>query len=103
MEKTSLKNNETLSANSCVVFSELSDGEGVLLHMDSKLYYSLNPTGSFMWRILEKKEGTQPTHLVDQLVDRYKISQDLAQADVQEFLRDLLSEQLIQKNAPGKI
>ena len=33
-----------------VVDTELDEGEVVLLHLESKMYYSLNPTGQRIWQ-----------------------------------------------------
>ena len=44
-----------LKPNPDVIFTPLNDGESVLLHMESKLYYSLNGSGSFMWRWLANR------------------------------------------------
>ena len=46
---------EKVRPHSEVVDTKLDDGEVVLLHLESKTYYSLNPTGERIWRGL--KEG----------------------------------------------
>jgi hypothetical protein len=40
-----------------VAFTDLEDGSGVLLHLENKFYYSLNMTGSFIWKLLEEKKS----------------------------------------------
>jgi coenzyme PQQ synthesis protein D (PqqD) len=40
---------EKVRLHSEVVDIKLDDGEVVLLHLESKMYYSLNPTGERIW------------------------------------------------------
>lgn len=79
-----------------IIFTELSDGEGVLLNLATKLYYSLNATGTFMWRLIEKCEAQSEPSLVERLESHYRIPRETALSDVQEFLSDLLSERLLE-------
>ena len=41
---------EKIRPHAEVVDTKLDDGEVVLLHLDNKTYYSLNPTGERIWR-----------------------------------------------------
>ncbi len=46
---------DIIRPHSQVVDTKLDEGEVVLLHLESKMYYSLNPTGERIWQGL--KEG----------------------------------------------
>ena len=37
-----------------VLFTEIDDGSGVLLHLDTKFYYTLNATGVVVWKALAR-------------------------------------------------
>ena len=37
-----------------VVCTELRNGEGVLLHLGTQCYFTLNPTGLVVWRLMEQ-------------------------------------------------
>ncbi len=39
--------------NSRVVYRQLSDGEAVLLHLDTGAYHGLNHTGVALWELLD--------------------------------------------------
>ena len=43
-----------------VLFQEL-DGEAVLLHLESGVYFGLDPIGTRMWHLLEESESLQAT------------------------------------------
>jgi hypothetical protein len=88
---------DPLKPNEAVIFTQLSDGMAVLLHLQSKLYYSLNGSGAFMWRLLESHEVKTPAELIDRVTHYYEIPQETAQSDVEEFLEDLLQENLLEK------
>ena len=49
---------DIIRPHSQVVDTKLDEGEVVLLHLESKMYYSLNPTGERIWQGL--KEGFDP-------------------------------------------
>jgi hypothetical protein len=39
-----------------VVFTRLGENDGVLLHLNTKRYYSLNGTGSRLWELSDSTE-----------------------------------------------
>jgi len=83
-----------LKPHSQVVFTELADGTGVLLHLTTKFFFSLNPTSTFLWKLLAKGNITQDG-LVKRLVRRYNVSKVRAQRDVDRFLTYLVKEKII--------
>ena len=54
---------------------------------------SLNGTGAFLWKQLEK--GIQPATLVRHLCDRYAVSTEKAQQDVEAFLAKMKEKHLL--------
>jgi hypothetical protein len=42
------------------VFTPLDDGTGVLLNLQTLLYYSLNKTGAAVWQQIEEKRAPRP-------------------------------------------
>lgn len=81
-----------------VVFTDLEDGSGgVLLHLESKFYYSLNPTGSFIWKQLEEKEEMTEENLLEAVVDNFEVDAEEAKKDLEEFIEDLTREGLVIK------
>jgi len=78
-----------------VVFTDLDDGSAVLLHLESKYYYSLNDTGSFLWKLMEQNEGTTEEEMIKELCDTFDVDEDKAKEDVEDFIHNLSEEGLI--------
>lgn len=87
--------NKKFSAREDVVFTDLDDGSAVLLHLETKYYFSLNDTGCFLWRILEKEEGASEQELIDELIKAYDVDEGRAKQDVTEFIGNLSQQGLI--------
>ncbi len=75
-----------------VIYTDLVDG-AVLLHGETKFFYSLDPVGTTIWRLLD--ETNTVDGLVRRLVAEYEVSPELARTCVAEFLRQLEHEQLV--------
>lgn len=73
-------------------FAAVEDG-AVVLHMSTKRYYSLNDTGTFVWRRLE--DGIARAEIVAQVVDEYDVGIAEAEMAVTRLLDELLRESLI--------
>lgn len=80
-----------------VVFTDLDDGSSVLLHLETKYYFSLNETGTFLWRLLDKEDGTTGENMAKDLCEAYDVAPDRARQDVSEFLTNLNEQGLIIK------
>lgn len=70
----------------------VEDG-AVVLNMRTKRYYSLNETGTVIWRLLE--DGVEPPEIVARLVEQYDVEHAAAERAVAALLVDLTSEALI--------
>jgi hypothetical protein len=57
----------------------------------------LNPTGSFLWKLLETNEAADESSLTTRVKEHYQIPLEMAQADVREFVRDLKTEGLLEE------
>jgi hypothetical protein len=71
----------------------VEDG-AVVLNMRTKRYYSLNETGTVIWRLLE--EEMPVADIVARLVEQYDVEPGVASAAVSKLLDDLTSEALIE-------
>jgi hypothetical protein len=69
------------------------DGKLVGLDLRTSRYFSLNPSGTLLWRLLE--QGTQPASLADALVTEHQIDPETAAADVQAFVDALYEQDLL--------
>ena len=64
-----------------------------MLHMGTKRYYSLNETGSFVWRRLE--DGIARAEIVARVVEEYDVGIAEAEIAVTRLLDELVQESLI--------
>jgi hypothetical protein len=86
----------TFSSKPRVVVTELGDGSGVLLDLDSFFYFTLNASALVVWRGLEKG-----AHTVDALAERvaaqFEVELPRARLDVESVIQQLLSDQLVRR------
>ena len=75
-----------------VVDTTLDDTEVVLLHLDSKTYYSLNLTGGRVWRGL--KEGLTLREISDRIQAEFDVDADEANRSVLELADELCANKL---------
>jgi Mn-dependent DtxR family transcriptional regulator len=76
-----------------VVFTELENGEAVLLHMDSRKYFSLNESGATIWKLLEK--GKTAGEISQALAEVYEVSPERAAQSVTELVNALAEQDLV--------
>jgi hypothetical protein len=77
------------------IFAELGDGTGVILDLQTKAYFTLNPTGVFVWKTL----SAAPTDALDvarQLSGAFEVEPARAVGDVEDLLRRLGAEALVE-------
>ena len=75
-----------------VVFTDMGDG-AVLLHMERRLYFSLNGTGVEVWRLLEEVESQE--ELGVRLSEGWGVDQEGARSLAAPFLERLVAEDLV--------
>jgi hypothetical protein len=83
----------TISRSDRAVHRELADGAGVLLHLDSGAYYSLNEVALTIWRFLE--EPIVFEDLMERLRTEIRDAPPDLETDVAEFLQQLRERDLI--------
>ena len=79
--------------NPQALFTEIDDGSGVLLHLDTKFYYTLNPTAVVVWKGLLASADADA--LAAGLVAEFRVELDDARRDVAAVLDDLVAEGLV--------
>lgn len=89
----------TLQENSLITqrpehLASALDGETVLLHMTSGLYYGLNPVGARIWDLLQTPQTVG--ELVGCLLEEYEVDREQCFQDLSKILLDLQQAQLIQ-------
>jgi hypothetical protein len=76
-----------------VVCTPLRNGEGVLLHLGTQCYFTLNETGLMVWRLME--QGLKLGAIGDELTARFRVSGPQASQHVLDLADQLLAERLI--------
>lgn len=70
------------------------EGEGVLLHLKTGAYYSLNEVGTKIWELCNGKNTSE--QIGSSVCSKYKSEQDLVMKDVGQLLAKLFKEKLIE-------
>ena len=82
------------------VVSRILDGEAVLLHLGSGLYFGANEVASRAWeRIVE---GASFGEVLATLVDEFEVSEETARADLEEFVHALEAQRLVVLDGQSK-
>lgn len=90
----------TVRQNPRVAFRPLAEGEGgVLLHLDTAQYHSVNVVGAAIWELAA--EGPTLADLVRDLRTRLDDPPDELDADVDEFLGQLSERGLVELDRAG--
>ena len=72
---------------------QVLDGEGILLDLDSSLFYSLNVSGTEVWELLD---GDRPLEeILRTLCERFEVTEQVARGDLAAFVQRLCRERLI--------
>jgi hypothetical protein len=67
----------------------------VLLHLDSKTYYSLNPTGTRIWQGV--KQDLSLREISHRLQAVFEVEPDRAERSILALVDDLLQQHLVQR------
>jgi hypothetical protein len=105
LRKTEIVENESMSQAKSVfmrsqsVVSRRVAGETLIVPVRGKVgdlasIYSFNQTGSLIWQALESPKDL--AELIGIVEHEYAVERDQAQRDVVQFLRDMLSADLVQ-------
>jgi hypothetical protein len=92
---TMLTLEDRASPNADVVLTELEGDEAVLLHLGTKHYYSLNPTGLRIWKLLSPERTLGEAS--ERLRAEFDITSDKARESVLRFANELYAEKLVDR------
>ena len=85
----------SIAPNPRCLLTELGDGTGVLLHLDTKFYYTLNRTGLTLWKALAAEPRKRAADLTTHLVESFQVDATTAARDVDAVLGELAGEGLV--------
>ena len=81
------------AADPNVLFTQLGDDEGVLLHLHTQYYYSLNETGLLIWQGVNK--GMSLGDVASAMEREYEIDEAGAWQHVSDFVAHLKEKELL--------
>lgn len=82
------------TVNPQVLFTELDDGTGVLLHLDTKFYYTLNATAVVVWKALAAKAPSADA-IAGKIAQAFRVEPAAAAADVASVIEEMLADGLL--------
>ncbi len=85
--------NQLFVANTPAVASEIIDGEAIIMSLDSGSYYSSTGVGAAIWELILARRST--AHIKIAIQHAYEANEDVVETDLQAFLDNLLSENLV--------
>ena len=80
-----------------VVFTEMENGESVLLHLGTNQYFSLNETGTHIWQEISKNLNLSEIGL--ELEKTFDVAAEQATQSVIQLVDELVSEKLVYLNS----
>ena len=81
--------------NPQVLFTEIDDGSGVLLHLETKFYYTLNPTGVVVWKALGDKAALTVDAIAARVCTEFRVELAVARRDIDAILDELVADGLV--------
>ncbi len=72
---------------------ELADGEAVILHLGTEVYYSLDPVALAMWKAVGGADSIAAAR--EQLAGQFDVDDETLRQDLHELLSDLHQKGLI--------
>ncbi len=82
-----------LRPNPDVLIQKLPDGEAVLLHMGTEVYFGLNPTGARFWEVLVETADVEAA--VSRLLAEFEVDEKRLRADLEELVGKLAGAGLL--------
>jgi hypothetical protein len=70
-----------------------STGEAIIVNLSNGMYYSMDRVGGLIWEMIEGQSTLEET--VAEIIARYDVSSQQAQADVQRVADELVQENLV--------
>lgn len=84
------------------VTAKVMDGEAVIIHLGSGIYYSMDGVGCAVWESITS--GSDTDAIADSLAARYGMDRQVAAADIGRLVSELVAQELVvpADGAPGQ-
>lgn len=90
---TKILSTTVLAVDPGVIHTELTEGESVLLHLKTNHYYTLNQTGSAIWKLIGKQMSLG--EICRAMEATYLVSHEDMRHSTLELVDDFLKEKLV--------
>lgn len=84
-----------INKTASTVFTPLDDGTGVLLNLGTLNYYSLNRTGTLLWKLIDEVNAVPLDDLVLLTCERFEVGEDDARAALLAFVDHLARFEMV--------
>lgn len=81
------------------VTAKVIDGEAIIINLANGIYYSMDKVGGLIWDLVQG--GYSLEEIIVAVTERYDVSREQVQADVQELVEELLRENLVSVSENG--
>jgi hypothetical protein len=75
------------------VLSRVLDGEAVLLHLGSGMYFGMNEVATRAWELITR--GETYGALVTKLIEEFEVEEETLRADLERFVYALVEKKLV--------
>jgi len=75
------------------IAARVIDGEAIIINLTTGIYYSMDRVGGSIWAMLE--DGHSLGQIAEAVIDRYEVSSEQAQDDLERVTAELVRENLI--------
>lgn len=82
-----------LRAPDTVILRSFDDGESVLLHLETELYFSLNQVGTRMWSVLTQADSID--HAFATLHNEFDVEPEVLRQDLDALIAQLTAHRLL--------
>lgn len=93
VDQTAVTLESKISVSDEILFRDL-DGEAVLLHLETGMYYGLDEVGTRMWTLLTQHGQVEPAYQA--LLEEYDVTEDQLHTDLLNLIEELAAHQLLQ-------
>ena len=85
--------NHKVEPDTDVVITELEGNEAVLLHLGTKMYFTLNETGLRIWQMLSG--GLANGEISEKIQEEFDVTPEQAKESVINLIDELITEKLV--------
>ena len=87
-----LEKNNILNRNADILVNEV-DGETVMMSIENGSYYGMNPTGNYIWNLLEQEKSI--ADLLENIAKTFTLSKEQCENEVLPFIQKMINEKIL--------